>query len=36
VDLNRTGVPCVNLKLDLGTLNQATNGAPVVLRQIEQ
>jgi hypothetical protein len=36
LDLNRVGTPCTSRNSDRGTLNQATNGAPVVRRQIEQ
>jgi hypothetical protein len=36
VESNSVGVPPRNRNRDRGTLNQATNGAPVVRRQIEQ
>jgi len=36
VDLNRVGVPATNLNSARGTLNQVTNGAAEVRRQIEQ
>jgi hypothetical protein len=36
VVLNRAGWPSVMLKSAYRTLNQVTNGAPVVRRQIEQ
>ena len=36
VDLNRVGSPQTSRNSDRDTLNHATNGAPDVLRQIEQ
>jgi hypothetical protein len=36
VDLNCVGSPRTNRSFDFGTLNQVTNGAPVVRRQIVQ
>jgi hypothetical protein len=35
-EANRTGSPAVKANEAVGTVNQATNGAPVVRRQIEQ
>jgi hypothetical protein len=36
VDANRAGSPPIRRNPDLGTVNHATKGAPVVRRQIEQ